>query len=378
MIAGLLPLAGAAVGAVAMYLFDPDRGRRRRALLRDQVISAASHLDDTIETIAHDLAHRAQGLVAEARSAMAEEQVSDEVLVNRVRAKMGRVVSHPGAVEVTAVQGRVILSGAVLEYEHEDLLQAARAVEGVREVEDRLEVHKTADGISALQGGHPRPGERFELMQENWSPAARVLVGAAGSALGLYAFKSRTLIGLIAGAAGTAMFLRSATNMPLRRLAGMTGRRAIDIQKMIKVDAPLERVFDTLTHYENFPQFMTNVREVKVREDGSSHWTVAGPGGISVEWEAVTTKREENRLLAWRTVPGAIVEHAGMIHFERVNGGTRLDIKMSYNPPAGALGHVVAKLFGADPKTKLDEDLLRMKTFLETGKAAHDAAAGRT
>jgi uncharacterized membrane protein len=67
-----------------------------------------------------------------------------------------------------------------------------------------------------------------------------------------------------------------------------------------------------------------------------------------------------------------------MIHFERVNGGTRLDIKMSYNPPAGALGHVVAKLFGADPKTKLDEDLLRMKTFLETGKAAHDAAAGRT
>jgi uncharacterized membrane protein/gas vesicle protein len=375
MIAGLLPLAGAAVGAVAMYLFDPDRGRRRRALLRDQVISAASHLDDTIETIAHDLAHRAQGLVAEARSAMAEEQVSDEVLVNRVRAKMGRVVSHPGAVEVTAVQGRVILSGAVLEHEHEDLLQAARAVEGVREVEDRLEGHKTADGVSALQGGHPRPGERFELMQESWSPAARVLVGVAGSALGLYALKSRNLI---AGAAGTAMFLRSATNMPLSRLAGMTGRRAIDIQKSINVDAPLERVFDTLTHYENFPQFMTNVREVKVREDGSSHWTVAGPGGMSVEWEAVTTKREENRLLAWRTVPGALVEHAGMIHFERVNGGTRLDIKMSYNPPAGALGHVVAKLFGADPKTKLDEDLLRMKTFLETGKAAHDAAVGRT
>jgi uncharacterized membrane protein len=99
------------------------------------------------------------------------------------------------------------------------------------------------------------------------------------------------------------------------------------------VDAPLERVFDTLTHYENFPQFMTNAREVKVREDGSSHWRVAGPGGISVEWEAVTTKLEQNRLLAWRTVPGATVEHAGMIRFERVNGGTRLDIKMSYIRP---------------------------------------------
>ena len=272
----------------------------------------------------------------------------------------------------------MILSGVVLEREYGDFLCAARAVEGVREVEDRLEVHKTADGISALQGGRPRPGEQFELRQENWSPAARVLVGVAGSALGLYALKSRNLLGLLAGAAGTAILLRGATNMPLRRLAGMTGRRAIDIQKTINVEAPIERVFDTLTHYENFPQFMTHIREVKVREDGSSHWRVAGPGGISVEWEAVTTKREENRLLAWRTVPGAIVEHAGMIHFERVNGGTRLDIKMSYNPPGGALGHVVAKLFGSDPKTKLDEDLLRMKTFLETGKAAHDAAAGRT
>jgi uncharacterized membrane protein len=175
--------------------------------------------------------------------------------------------------------------------------------------------------------------------------------------------------------AGATMLLRSATNLPLERLAGMAGRRTIDIQKTINVNAPLEQVFDTLTHYENFPRFMSNVREVKVCEDGGSHWTVTGPGGMSVEWDAVTTKLEQNRLLAWRTVPGATVDHAGMIQFERVNGGTRLDIKMSYSPPAGVLGHVVAKLFGADPKSELDEDLLRMKTFLETGKAPRDAAA---
>jgi hypothetical protein len=59
----------------------------------------------------------------------------------------------------------------------------------------------------------------------------------------------------------------------------------------------------------------------------------------------------------------------------RLGRGTRLDIKMSYSPAAGVFGHVVAKLFGADPKTELDEDLLRMKIFLETGKAPRDAAA---
>lgn len=374
MFPGLLPLAGAALGAAAMYLFDPDRGRRRRALMRDQLLSAAGHLDDAIEATARDLIHRAQGLMAEARSTVSDEEVSDEVLVDRVRAKLGRVVSHPGAIKVTAEQGRVTLSGAVLEHEHEDLLQAVRSVQGVVEVEDRLEPHKSANGISALQGGSSRPGDRFELMQENWSPATRVLVGTAGSALALYALKSRNLSGLVAGVAGATMLLRSATNLPLKRLAGRAGRRGIDIQKTINVNAPLEEVFDTLTHYEKFPQFMRNVREVKVREDGGSHWTVTGPGGISVEWDAVTTKLEQNRLLAWRTVPGATVEHAGMIQFERVNGGTRLDIKMSYSPPAGVLGHVVAKLFGADPKTELDEDLLRMKTFLETGKAPRDAA----
>ena len=52
-------------------------------------------------------------------------------------------------------------------------------------------------------------------------------------------------------------------------------------------------------------------------------------------------------------------------------------VTMSYTPPAGALGHAVARLFGADPKSGLNDDLLRMKVFLETGRRAHDAASGR-
>jgi uncharacterized membrane protein len=47
---------------------------------------------------------------------------------------------------------------------------------------------------------------------------------------------------------------------------------------------------------------------------------------------------------------------------------------MSYNPPAGVVGHAVASLFGRDPKQDLDADLMRMKSFIETGVAPHDAA----
>jgi uncharacterized membrane protein len=369
-------MAGAALGATAMYLLDPDRGKRRRALLRDQLSSGVNRLDGAVDVVARDFTHRAQGLLAEARALLTKEPVSDEVLVERVRSKIGRSVSHPKMIDIAAAQGRVSLGGLVLEHEHEDLLKATRSVRGVIDVDDHVETHTNSEGIPVLQGGRPRARSRFELYQESWSPAARGLVGATGSFLMFYALRKRNPLALLAGSAGATMLLRGATNTPMRRLMDMAaGRRAIDVQKTIKVGAPVEAVFETLTHFENFPQFMSNVREVKIREDGSSHWTVAGPAGISVEWDAATTQLLPNEVVAWKTTPGSIVEHAGIIRFEPADGSTRLDIMMSYNPPAGALGHVIAMLFGADPESKLDEDLMRMKTFLETGKAPRDAAA---
>jgi uncharacterized membrane protein len=91
----------------------------------------------------------------------------------------------------------------------------------------------------------------------------------------------------------------------------------------------------------------------------------------------VTTRLEPNKLIAWRTLPGSAVEHAGLLRFEPTEGGTRVFVTMNYTPPAGALGHAVARLFGADPKSELDDDLMRMKVFLETGRRAHDASAAR-
>jgi uncharacterized membrane protein len=69
------------------------------------------------------------------------------------------------------------------------------------------------------------------------------------------------------------------------------------------------------------------------------------------------------------------VQHAGVVRLEPVAGDrTRVEVTLSYNPVAGAAGHAVASILGADPKTRLDEDLLRMKTLLEKGRPPHDAA----
>jgi uncharacterized membrane protein len=173
---------------------------------------------------------------------------------------------------------------------------------------------------------------------------------------------------------------RAAANVPTNRLLGIgSRRRAVDVQKTIVINAPVGEVYAFWSSYENFPRFLSRVREV--RESGrvprQSHWTVAGPAGTRVDFDAELTKVVPNKLIAWRTLPGSPVAHAGVVRFDPEADGTRVHIRMSYNPPAGWLGHGVASTFGVDPKHSMDADLVRVKTLIETGHAAHDAA-GRT
>src|SRR5207244_7213293 len=97
------------------------------------------------------------------------------VLAERVRSHLGRVCSHPGAIEVRSAGGAVTLEGDVLASEHAPLLACVRTVRGVHDVRDELHVHQSAAGIPALQGGRAR-GEVPALLQHNWAPSIRVLV----------------------------------------------------------------------------------------------------------------------------------------------------------------------------------------------------------
>lgn len=153
--------------------------------------------------------------------------------------------------------------------------------------------------------------------------------------------------------------------LPAPRTAGER-RRTVDIQKTLYVEAPVERVFAFWSHYDNFPLFMSNVRQVSDLGGQRSRWVVSGPGGVPVEWDAVLTDRDENRLLAWRSEPGSMLENAGVIRFAPEGSGTRIDFRFCYNPPAGRAGRAMAEFFGADPRARMNEDLGRLKTLLES------------
>src|SRR5512143_749236 len=127
--------SGVGVGAGLLWSLNP----RRRARARDRAVHLVHEMGDAVDTTRRDVAHRAGGLVAEARSALRREAVTDDVLVARVRSHMGRVVSHPRAIEVAAHDGRVTLSGPILAHELRPLMRCVWRVHGVRDVENRLE-----------------------------------------------------------------------------------------------------------------------------------------------------------------------------------------------------------------------------------------------
>lgn len=378
-------LAGTGAGAAALYYFDPERGPRRRAMLRDQFAHSQNRLQDAAGATSRDVRNRAGGYRASVRSAfMRASGASDEVVGERARAAIGRAVTHPGSIEVSVNNGVATLSGPVLAREVPLLIDRVLDVRGVRDVVNRLDVHQEPGNIPGLQGGSGMEGgARPEYMQRNWSPAARLAAGAAGTGMATMIFR-RGLFNKLIGLGGVALVTRAATNKEMRELTGMGARRrAITVQKTIHINAPVERVFELWSRCENYPQFMSHVREVRpiggAGRNQRWHWTVQGTSGMEFEFDSTTTGYEENRFIAWRSEPGAWVQHSGQARFQsNPDRSTTVSVTLSYNPVAGAAGHVIAKLLGDDPKRQLDDDLMRMKSYLETGVRPHDAAAATT
>jgi uncharacterized protein YndB with AHSA1/START domain len=139
------------------------------------------------------------------------------------------------------------------------------------------------------------------------------------------------------------------------------------VEKVIEIDAPVERVFSFFSDFENFPRWMRHIRDVHYSGRRYTRWTADAPLGTSVEWEAETMAFDPPHLIAWRSVRGD-VHTEGKVSFRETRGGTTLmRVILGYSPPAGRLGALVASLFGSDPEQQLEEDLERFARVVERG-----------
>jgi uncharacterized membrane protein len=196
--------------------------------------------------------------------------------------------------------------------------------------------------------------------------ASDVLVRIAGGMLALYGLTRRGPLARALRAVGAGLLASSVReSRPRIGPARRDRRRTVDIQKTIHIEAPVEQVYAFWTNYQNFPLFMSNIRQIQDLGGGRSHWLVSGPGGAPIEWDAVLTEQVLNERIAWRSEPGSMLDNAGVIRFRPETNGTRVDLRFCYNPPIGGAGQAVAELLGADPRAKLNEDLGRLKALLE-------------
>jgi uncharacterized membrane protein len=155
----------------------------------------------------------------------------------------------------------------------------------------------------------------------------------------------------------------------------MAGQRrgGIDVRQAITINRAPEEVYNFWRDFRNLPRCMSHLQAVTVIDDRRSHWVASAPAGSTVEWDAEIVEDRPVELIAWRSLAGAEVPNEGSVRFRPAPNGwsTEILVQLSYEPPAGPLGRVVAKLFGEAPEQQVKGDLRRLKQVLETGEVVH-------
>ncbi|HAK90575.1 SRPBCC family protein [Massilia timonae] len=421
---------GAAVaGALLMYAFDPDRGAKRRANARGALRDARDRTGDRLEHAWHNAGDRldsarlrATGAAARAgeRLAGAAHAAGDRLaeVSHRTRDRLEHArerladasyeakdrASHAAheardRVKHAAYEARDRASHAA--YEAREKAEYAadkardraeysadRAAERARERADlaRERLEQTAHSVKAdARSRAHAAGDQVRAWTDHLSQVfgarSPTLTNSAllgTGALSVVGLVRRSPVAALLGLGALAVLLRSDRGRHLVDSLRHRGAASqVGVENSIHIDAAPKEVFDAWSEVENFPRFMSHVTEVRDLGHRRSHWVVRGPGGMEYAWNAIMTEQSRPERLSWRSEPGSEIEQEGSVTFEPSGNGTRVTVRMTYSPPAGALGHGIARMLGADPQRQMDDDLARMKEFIERGGAhyaGHQAA----
>lgn len=203
------------------------------------------------------------------------------------------------------------------------------------------------NGSSASEEWRTSPASTHrEIEVIETRPSAAVVAGAA-------------LAGAIAGAAIPFMLAG--------RGSSSTRDESTTVEESVIINRPPRQIYDFWRDFTNLPQFMDNIESVTKINEIRSHWKIKAPAGTSVEFNSLVTEDIPGRLIAWKSEEGASVPNRGRVEFIETSsgGGTNVRATISYDPPAGALGRVVAKLFQREPGVQARQDLDRLKQLLE-------------
>jgi uncharacterized membrane protein len=259
-----------------------------------------------------------------------------------------------------------------------------RALEG----EDEREI----DGIAVETPGDIRRADLSRstpisgsLGQPNVAMPERIASSLAGAALASYAIsKKRDIGGAALALAGGYLIFRGVTGQCVGYSTLRTGtghgtdspnaliphKQGVKVEKSFTIQRDRQELYDFWRNFSNLPRFMRHLESVTVLDDKRSHWVAKGPLGKDVEWDAEIINEIPGEMIAWRSTENADIPNTGSVWFkiEPSGRGTVVKVNLEYQPPAGALGALVAKLFGEEPNQQVRDDLRRFKALMEAGE----------
>ncbi|MEH2252828.1 SRPBCC family protein [Nostoc sp.] len=217
-------------------------------------------------------------------------------------------------------------------------------------------------------------GDKLTTSQSEASEVERWASLIGGGAMVLMGLKQGSLRGVLTALAGGGLIYQGATKQSTIQQAqeAIGINQSIKVEKTITINKPADELYRYWHNLENLPTFMKHLKSVKVHNEKRSHWIANAPLGISVEWDADVLEDRENEFISWASVEGADVDNSGFVRFQKAPGdrGTEVKVVLEYNPPGGALGATVAKLFGEEPEQQIGDELGRFKMLMEAGEIA--------
>jgi uncharacterized membrane protein len=215
----------------------------------------------------------------------------------------------------------------------------------------------------------------------------RVMALTGGAILFLVGVSRRSTIGTCLALSSAPLLYRGITgrwpavlNRSLQSAStksALGGENGIHVRESIRLEVPIADVYRHWRRLEGLPRFMTHLDRVTETPDGRFHWVSSGPAGVAVEWDAEIINEVENKVLAWRSLPGSDVVTAGSVNFDIARGGqsTQVSVHLQYALPAGQAAVFLASLFGREPSQTVREDLRHFKQLLEAGEIPQAAAS---
>src|SRR5688500_11333690 len=180
--------------------------------------------------------------------------------------------------------------------------------------------------------------------------------------------ETRPSAAVVAGAALAGAIVGAAVPFMLSGRGSSSARQdSATVEESVIIDRSPREIYDFWRDFTNLPQFMDNIESVTKINEVRSHWVIKAPAGTSVEVNSLVTEDIPGRLIAWKSEAGAGVPNRGGVEFTATSsgGGTNVRTTISYDPPVGAPGRVVAKLFRREPGVQARQDLDRLKQLLE-------------